>query len=42
MKPVLSLTLFFLIFAFITNLSSAFSNDEQVLDTNGNPVIPGG
>jgi hypothetical protein len=42
MKPILSLTLFFLIFAFITNLSLAFSNDEQVLDTNGNPIIPGG
>ena len=42
MKPVLSLTLSILIFAFITNLSLAFSNDEQVLDTNGNPLIPGG
>jgi len=42
MKLVLSLTLSFLIFAFITNLSLAFSNDEQVLDTNGNPLIPGG
>ncbi|RHN50411.1 putative proteinase inhibitor I3, Kunitz legume [Medicago truncatula] len=42
MKLVLSLTLSFLIFAFITTLSLAFSNDEQVLDTNGNPIVPGG
>jgi len=43
MKLVLSLTLSFLMFAFIdiTNLSLAFSNDEQVLDTNGNPIVPG-
>ncbi|MCI72517.1 kunitz-type trypsin inhibitor-like 2 protein, partial [Trifolium medium] len=44
MKHVSSLTLSFLLFVFITNLSLAFSNDdvEQVLDINGNAIFPGG
>lgn len=43
MKPVLLLTLSFLpLFAFLTNLPLAFSNDvELVLDTNGNQIFPG-
>lgn len=44
MKLIFSLSLSFLLFSFITNLSLAFSNDdgEEVLDINGNPIIPGG
>ncbi|CAK8532488.1 unnamed protein product [Lathyrus sativus] len=44
MKPLSPLTLSFLLFVFITNLSLAFSNEdvEQVLDVNGNPIFPGG
>jgi hypothetical protein len=44
MKHVSSLTLCFLLFVFITNLSIAFSNEdvEQVLDINGNAIFPGG
>ncbi|RDY09568.1 Kunitz-type trypsin inhibitor-like 2 protein, partial [Mucuna pruriens] len=44
MKPVLLLTLSFLpLFAFLTNLPLAFSDDvEQVLDIKGNPIFPGG
>ncbi|GAU40474.1 hypothetical protein TSUD_286290 [Trifolium subterraneum] len=43
MKPFfLSLTLTFLLFGFTTGFSLTFSNDEQVLDTNGNPIISGG
>ncbi|XP_058773498.1 kunitz-type trypsin inhibitor-like 2 protein [Vicia villosa] len=44
MKPLSPLTLSFLLFVFITNLSLAFSNEdvEQVLDINGNPIFPGG
>ncbi|CAJ2665966.1 unnamed protein product [Trifolium pratense] len=43
MKTVfLSLTFTFLLFGFTTGFSLTFSNDEQVLDTNGNPIILGG
>ncbi|CAK8532491.1 unnamed protein product [Lathyrus sativus] len=44
MKPLSPLTLSFLLFVFITNLSLAFSNEvlRQVLDVNGNPIFPGG
>ncbi|XP_058748981.1 kunitz-type trypsin inhibitor-like 2 protein [Vicia villosa] len=42
MKLVYSLTLSFLLFVFITNLSLAFPNgNEQVLDIMGAPVIAG-
>ncbi|XP_061351734.1 kunitz-type trypsin inhibitor-like 1 protein [Gastrolobium bilobum] len=41
MKPA-SLTLFFFLFALITNLPLAFSQAEQVTDTNGNPIFPSG
>ncbi|XP_061351737.1 kunitz-type trypsin inhibitor-like 2 protein [Gastrolobium bilobum] len=43
MKPAL-LTLSFFLFALITNLPLAFSSQvvEQVLDTNGKPIFPGG
>ncbi|XP_058773502.1 kunitz-type trypsin inhibitor-like 2 protein [Vicia villosa] len=43
MKLVYSLTLSFLLFVFITNLSIAFSNDdnEPVLDLSGKPLIAG-
>ncbi|CAK8532493.1 unnamed protein product [Lathyrus sativus] len=43
MKLAYSLTLSFLLFVFITNLSIAFSNDDvvEVLDINGAPVIGG-
>ncbi|XP_020207380.1 kunitz-type trypsin inhibitor-like 2 protein [Cajanus cajan] len=43
MKPVLLLTLSFLpLFAFLTNLPLAFSNEvEQVVDTKGKPIFPG-
>ncbi|XP_061351738.1 kunitz-type trypsin inhibitor-like 2 protein [Gastrolobium bilobum] len=42
MKPTL-FTLSFLLFAFISKLPLAFSDDvEQVLDINGNPIFPGG
>lgn len=44
MKFALVLTLSFIpLFALITNLPLVFSNNvEQVLDTNGNPIFPGG
>ncbi|KAJ1417259.1 Proteinase inhibitor I3, Kunitz legume [Sesbania bispinosa] len=42
MKPTPKI-LCFLLFAFITKLPLAFSDDvEQVLDINGNPIFPGG
>lgn len=43
MKFVLSLILSFFLFAFITKLPLAFSDDvEQVVDVNGEPIFPGG
>ncbi|GAU26483.1 hypothetical protein TSUD_294520 [Trifolium subterraneum] len=44
MKPILSLTFSFFLFVLISNLSPALSNDavEQVLDSLGNPIFPGG
>jgi hypothetical protein len=44
MKPILSLTFSFFLFVLITNLSLALSNEavEQVLDSLGNPIFPGG
>jgi hypothetical protein len=41
MKPILSLTLSFFLFAFITNISPN-NAVEQVLDINGTPLTPGG
>ncbi|KEH26656.1 putative proteinase inhibitor I3, Kunitz legume [Medicago truncatula] len=41
MKPVLSLTLSFFLFSFITNISPN-NAIEQVLDINGTPLTPGG
>ncbi|CAK8532490.1 unnamed protein product [Lathyrus sativus] len=43
MKLLYSLTLSFLLFVFITNLSTAFSNDdnEEIHDITGAPVIAG-
>jgi len=40
MKFLCSLTLSFFLFAFITNLSSAFSNDVYILDIDWVPVHP--
>lgn len=43
MKPTTSLALCFLLIALTTNLPLAFSQDvEQVKDSNGNPIFPGG
>jgi hypothetical protein len=44
MKPVLSLTFSFFLIVLITNISLALSNEavEQVLDSLGNPIFPGG
>jgi len=43
MKPnaVLALSFLLPLLAFLTNLSLAFSDGEQVLDTNRNPIRPG-
>ncbi|CAL5184981.1 unnamed protein product [Lathyrus oleraceus] len=41
MSHVLSLTLSFFLFTFITNLPSN-NAVQQILDTNGNPILPDG